>query len=161
METGNTKLTEQEILFCDLFANGEAPYGGNAAKCYQEVFNDKSTRAKGHAIRMLARPEIQEYLKSLDELPYEEAKYMKIFLRENLVSIIEECASAELRDRKGTMLSPAALRSVAVNASKALMDIYPIKESQVNKISIDGGGDGGITFNVIVPEQSKTEAEQK
>ena len=30
----NNKLTDQEILFCDLYANGEAPYGGNAARCY-------------------------------------------------------------------------------------------------------------------------------
>lgn len=155
MENKNT-LTDQEILFCDLYANGEAPYAGNAAKCYQEVFGDRTHRAKGLAIRMLARPEIQEYLKSLDELPYEEAKYMKTFLRENLVSIIKECASAEYRDRKGTLQSPAALRSVAVNASKALMDLYPVKEAHVSKINIDGAGEGGITFNVIMPEQFET-----
>jgi hypothetical protein len=44
------------------------------------------------------------------------------------------------------------MRSVAVNASKALMDMYPIKEAQVSKVNIEGGGEGGITFNVIVPE---------
>lgn len=160
MEKGN-KLTEQEQLFCDLYANGEAPFGGNASRCYQEVFNDKSHLAKSRATRMLARPEIQEYLKSLDELPYEQAKYMKVFLRENLTSIIEECATAEYRDRKGTMLSPAALRSVAVNASKALMDLYPVREAQVSKINIDGGGEGGgITFNVIMPENSKPEEKE-
>ncbi len=152
------QLTEQERLFCDLFANGEAPFGGNASRCYQEVFNDKTYLAKSRAARMLARPEIQEYLKSLDELPYEEAKYMKVFLRENLTSIIEQCAQMEYRDRKGTLLSPAALRSVAVNASKALMDLYPVKEAHVSKINIDGAGEGGITFNVIMPEQSKQES---
>lgn len=103
---------------------------------------------------MLARPEIQKYLESLDELPYEEAKYMKTFLRENLVSIIQECSCAEYRDRKGTLQSPAALRSVAVNASKALMELYPVKEAHVSKIDIGGSGEGGITFNVIVPNQS-------
>lgn len=153
MENKNT-LTDQEILFCDLYANGEAPYGGNAARCYQEVFGDRTYRVKSLATRMLARPEIQEYLKSLDELPYEEAKYMKTFLRENLISIIQECASGEFRDRKGTLLSPAALRSVAVNASKALMELYPVREAQVSKINIDGAGEGGITFNVIMPEQT-------
>ena len=76
METSNTNLTDQEILFCDLFAHGEAPFGGNAARCYQEVFNDTSKRTKSRAAHLLARPEIQEYLKSLDELTYEEAKYM-------------------------------------------------------------------------------------
>ena len=35
----NNKLTDQEILFCDLYANGEAPYGGNAARCYQESYS--------------------------------------------------------------------------------------------------------------------------
>lgn len=158
METGNTNLTDQEILFCDLYANGEAPFGGNATKCYQEVFNDLTYRAKSHATRMLARPEIQEYLKSLDELTYEEAKYMKTFLRENLISIVKECSTSALRDRKGTLLSPAALRSVAVNASKALMELYPVREAQVNKLSIDGAGEGGITFNVIMPEQPKQES---
>jgi len=156
MEKSN-QLTEQEKLFCDLYANGEAPFGGNASRCYQEIFDDKTRLAKSRAARMLARPEIQEYLQSLDELPYEEAKYMKTFLRENLKSITEECAQAEYRDRKGTMLSPAALRSVAVNASKALMDLYPVREAQVSKINIDGAGEGGITFNVIMPDQSKME----
>lgn len=150
------QLTDQETLFCDLYANGEAPYGGNAARCYQEVFGDRTHSCKSHATRMLARPEIQEYLGSLDELPYEEAKYMKTFLRENLVSIIQECATASYRDRKGTLQSPAALRSVAVNASKALMDLYPVKEANVSKINIDGAGDGGITFNVIMPEQTES-----
>lgn len=161
MENSNNKLSDQEKLFCDLYANGEAPFGGNAARCYQEVFNDKTRLAKNRAVQLLARPEIQTYLKSLDELPYEEAKYMKTFLRENLICIIQECSNAEFRDRKGTLLSPAALRSVAVNASKALMELYPVKEAQVNKINIDGGnGDGGITFNVIMPQQTKQDEKE-
>ena len=158
METSNTNLTDQEILFCDLFAHGEAPFGGNAARCYQEVFNDTSKRTKSRATRLLARPEIQEYLKSLDELTYEEAKYMKTFLRENLISIIEECSTAELRDRKGVIQSPAAMRSIAVNAVKALMELYPVKAAQENKLKIEGSGEGGITFNVIMPEQPKQES---
>lgn len=157
MEANNTNLTEQEILFCDLYAHGEAPYGGDATKCYQEVFNDRTNRAKSHATRLLARPEIQNYLKSLDELTYEEAKYMKTFIRENLLSIIRECSTATYRDRKGILQSPAALRSVAVNAIKALMEISPVKESQVSKLSIESSGEGGITFNVIMPDQSKTD----
>ncbi len=148
-------ITEQEKLFCELYVNGEAPFAGDAAKCYQEVFNDLTNKAKAHAMRLLAREDIQEYLKKLDELPYEDAKYMKVFLRENLINIVKECSTANYRDRKGTLLSPAALRSVAVSASKALMDLYPVKEAQLNKLSIDGSGDGGIVFNVIIPEQSK------
>lgn len=157
METSKSQLSEQEKIFCELYVQGEAPFGGNAAKCYQEVFNDMSNRSKTHATKMLARPEIQEYLKSLDELTYEEAKYMKTFLRENLIRIIQECSTAEYRDRRGTLLSPAALRSVAVNASKALMDLYPVKEAHTSKLSIEGAGEGGITFNVIMPEQTKSD----
>lgn len=159
MEKSN-QLTEQELLFCELFANGEAPFGGNASRCYQEVFNDKTRLAKSRATKLLARPEIQEYLKSLDELPYEEAKYMKVFLRENLTSIVQECTGAEYRDRKGTLLSPAALRSVAVNASKALMDLCGVKETQVSKINIEGSGEGGIIFNVIMPDQTQSETKE-
>ncbi len=159
MEKSN-QLTEQELLFCELFANGEAPFGGNASRCYQEVFNDKTRLAKSRATKLLARPEIQEYLKSLDELPYEEAKYMKVFLRENLTSIVQECTGAEYRDRKGTLLSPAALRSVAVNASKALMDLCGVKEAQVSKINIEGSGEGGIIFNVIMPDQTQSETKE-
>lgn len=158
METSNTNLTDQEILFCDLFAHGEAPFGGNAARCYQEVFNDTSKRTKSRAAHLLARPEIQEYLKSLDELTYEEAKYMKTFLRENLISIIEECSTAELRDRKGVIQSPAAMRSIAVNAVKVLAELYPVKAAQKSKLKIEGSGEGGITFNVIMPEQPKQES---
>ena len=83
---------------------------------------------------------------------------MKKFLTENLVHIIEETSTAEYRDRRGTRLSPAPLRSVAVSATKALMEMYPVKEAQVSKLNIEGGGEGGITFNVIVPEQSKPES---
>lgn len=158
METSNTNLTDQEILFCDLFAHGEAPFGGNAARCYQEVFNDTSKRTKSRAAHLLARPEIQEYLKFLDELTYEEAKYMKTFLRENLISIIEECSTAELRDRKGVIQSPAAMRSIAVNAVKVLAELYPVKAAQESKLKIEGSGEGGITFNVIMPEQPKQES---
>jgi hypothetical protein len=161
MEANNIQLTDQEILFCELYANGEAPFAGNAAKCYREVYNDSTNRAKSRAIALLARPDIQAYLKSLDELSYEEAKYMKTFLRENLLSIVKECSVAEYRDRKGTLLSPAALRSVAVSGIKALMDLYPVKEASVSKLSIDGAGEGGITFNVIMPEQSKSDITEK
>lgn len=160
MESDN-KLSAQEQLFCELFANGEAPFGGNAARCYQEVFNDTSNLAKSRATRLLARPDIQDFLKSLDELSYEEAKYMKRFLSANLQSIVQECAKAEFRDRKGIMLSPAALRSVAVNASKALMELYPVKEAHVSKINIDGAGEGGITFNVIMPDQNTTKNKEE
>ncbi len=157
MEKDNIQLTEQETLFCDLYVHGEIPFGGDATKCYREVYNDNSNLAKSRATRMLARPEIQAYLKTLDGLPYEESKYMKIFLRERLTHIINECSTYELRDRKGNLQSPAALRSIAVQASKVLVDMYGVKEANVNKINIEGNGEGGITFNVIMPTSAKEE----
>ena len=98
---------------------------------------------------------VQEKLTELAKLAYEEAKYMKKFLTRNLAKIVEECSSKENTNRKGQVISPAPLRSVAVSASKALMDMYPVKEAQ--KLSIEGGEEGGITFNVIMPEQKKDE----
>ena len=154
----DSKLTENEILFCELYVNGSAPYGGNAAKCYSEAFKCESKHTKHLALTLLAREDIQEYLKKLEGNPYEEAKYMKKFLTENLIHIIEETSTAQYQDRRGTKLSPAPLRSVAVSATKALMEMYPVKEAQVNKLNIEGAGEGGITFNVIVPEQVKQDS---
>lgn len=153
----DSKLTEKEILFCELYANGSAPFAGNAAKCYSEVFHCDSKQAKHLAKQIIAREDIQAYLNELEGLTYEEAKYMKKFLTENLIHIIEETSTAQYHDRRGTMLSPAPLRSVAVSATKALMEMYPVKEAQVNKLNIEGAGEGGITFNVIVPEQTNQE----
>ena len=151
------ELTKEEQLFCELYATGDAPFAGDPARCYMEVFHDNTNRAKNRALRLLARKDIQAYLDELGELGYEEAKFMKKFLTQNLMNIVSECSHSEFRDRRGTLLSPAPLRSVAVNASKALMDLYPVKEAQVNKLSIDGAGDGGITFNVIMPEKKNME----
>lgn len=34
-----------------------------------------------------------------------------------------------------------------------MMDMYPVKEARITNLNIDGGdGEGGITFNVIVPD---------
>lgn len=73
--------------------------------------------------------------------------------------IVEECSTTEYRDKKGRAISPAPLRSVAVQATKALMDLHGVKENQVTKVSVEGAGDGGITFNVIMPQSSNQEPE--
>lgn len=145
------KISDEERIFCELFVNGCAPYAGNAAKCYEDAFHKEKGALLNHeAKKLLKEPRIVEYLEELESISAEEARDMKRFLTANLKSIIEETSSANFTDRKGRNLSPAALRSVAVNASKALMELYPVKEAQINKIDIDGG-ESGITFNVIVP----------
>lgn len=69
---------------------------------------------------------------------------------------MSETSSAEYTDKFGVPLSPAPLRAVAVNAAKALMELYPIKCSQETKLRIDGG-EGGVVFNVIVPQSTPHE----
>lgn len=149
-----TNLTKEEQLFCELYANGDAPFGGNAVKCYEEVFGESGKNVRSKVVTFLAREDVQQYLNELEKLSFEETKYMKKFLTRNLVKIVEECASKEYVNRKGIPVSPAGLRAVAVNASKALMDMYPVKEAQ--RVSIEGNEEGGgIVFNVIMPEDQK------
>lgn len=156
----NKQLTEQEVLFCELFVNGTAPYAGNAVKCYSEVYKEDGPRIRHWAKKLLAREDIQAYIKELEEMSADEAGDMKRYLTQNLMKIIDETSTAQFRDRRGTLLSPAPLRSVAVSAAKALMDMYAVKEAQTTNVNFEGGDEGGITFNVIVPE-SKTETESK
>ena len=151
------KLTKDEILFCELYMNGTATYAGNASKCYREVFHDDSKTVSVKAHKLLKEPHIQEYLKELEELSIEEAQAMKRYLTANLMSIINEASTAHYMDRFGTKLSPAPLRSVAVSASKALMEMYPVKEAQRVNLETENGG---IVFNVVVPEQKKDEQKE-
>lgn len=145
------KLTDQEKTFCELYVNGCDPFCGNAQKCYEEAFVISSHTSKGKAKRLLAQKHIQDYISEIDSLGYNENEFLKKRLTEKLLHIIDETSTAEYYDRRGTKLSPAPLRSVAVQATKALMEIHPIKEAQVNKLNIEGAGEGGVVFNVIVP----------
>lgn len=149
------EITKQEQVFCELFVNGCAPYAGNAAKCYTDAFHKPEDALNGQYAKVLLKDErIAAYISELEALSAEEAKDMKRFLTANLKHIIEETAHDTYTNGKGKALSPAALRSVAVSASKALMEMYPVKEAQVNKLDLNGADGSGITFNVIVPEQS-------
>lgn len=154
------RLTESEITFCELYINGLAPYAGNALKCYEDVFGRKGRRTRTEAIKLLSDERIQQYIEELETLNAFDNKRKKEFIARHLENIIEETSTAEYYDRKGTKLSPAALRSVCVQAMKLYSDLYPVKEAQVNKLSIDGG-DGGVTFNVIVPQQNNDMDEVK
>lgn len=148
----DTQLTDQEILFCELYVNGTAPFAGNAAKCYSEVFHESGVNIRQKAKKLLSQDRIKTYVGKLEEISEENTADMKRYLTQNLMKILDETSIAEFRDRRGTLLSPAPLRSVAVNAAKALMDMYPVKEAQTTNLNIGGNGEGGITFNVIVPE---------
>jgi hypothetical protein len=157
----DTALTDAETVFCELFINGCAPYCGNAAKCYEQAFNISSKTSAGKARKLLSQDHIKAYTEELESVSSEEARHLKKRLTENLLHIIEETSSAQYTDRRGTKLSPAPLRSVAVQAAKALMDMHPVKEANVNKLNIEGAGEGGVVFNVVVPvpEQQKKESD--
>lgn len=154
-------LTEQEILFCELYATGDVPFTGNAVRCYQEAYNDNSKKARNKALLLLNREDIQEKITELNKLSIEEAKSIKAFLTGNLRHIIEECASASFIDRRGNPISPAAMRSVAVSASKTLMEMYPVKEAQTTKVAIDNNGEAGVVFNVIIPGNNPIQVESQ
>ncbi len=52
------------------------------------------------------------------------------------------------------------LRAVSVNAAKALMDIFPIRHKEENRLRIEGS-DGNVIFNVIVPQNPMTDGEKE
>ncbi len=69
-------------------------------------------------------------------------------------------ATSDYTDRFGVPLSPAPLRAVSVNAAKALMDIFPIRHKEENRLRIEGS-DGNVIFNVIVPQNPMTDGEKE
>ncbi len=150
-------LTQQEIDFCELFVFGCDPYAGNARKCYTEIFHDTSNVCLRKAKQLMLREDVKSFLEELRSIANYETTDLKSRLTEKLLSIIEETSTAQFKDRRGTLLSTAPLRSVAVQAAKALMEIHPIKVAQESKLELKGNGDAGIVFNVIVPEQNKAE----
>ena len=147
-------LNKQEIDFCELFIFGCDPYAGNARKCYEDIFYDSSHTSLRKAKQLMARDDVQEYINQLRAIANYETADLKARLTEKLLHIIDETSTAKYTDRRGTELSPAPLRSVAVQASKALMEMYPVKVAQESKVELKGNGDSGIVFNVIVPQSN-------
>lgn len=147
-------LSQKERDFCELFIFGCDPYTGNARKCYEELFNVSSLTSLKDAQELMAREDVNEYLTQLRIVANYNNADLKARLTEKLLHIIDETSTAQYTDRRGTVLSPAPLRSVAVQATKALMELHPIKVAQESKLELTGGdGNAGITFNVIVPQE--------
>lgn len=162
MEKENTglKLTETEEQFCYLYVYGDNEFAGQAAKCYEEIFGSvKNTPVVSR--QFLSKPHILAKVKELvAELQSEtEIIAVKLQISETLKAIMEETSTAQYSDKSGTSLSPAPLRAVSVNAAKALMELYPIKSAQEAKLRIDGAN-GGVVFNVIVPEKETNKDEK-
>lgn len=151
-------LNDSERKFCELYAKGDAPYAGNPVKCYREAFNaDKDPTCGMKAYMMLSRNDVQAYLSDVMSMEVDETKFIKEFVKTNMMSIVAEMSHNTYTDRNGKQVSPAPSRSVAVSAAKLLMDLYKIREPNSNELNISNKDGGSITFNVIVPESKRKE----
>lgn len=154
------ELTEQEKKFCLIYAQGPAPYNGNKVRCWQLVFNDSTKKPTGKleveislkAQKLLDREDIAAYIEKINAASIVNASTLRPRLTQSLLNIADECSTLQLVDRWGVPVSPAALRSVAVNAISKLTDMYGIKEDIAHKISLEGADGEGITFNLIAPQ---------
>ena len=152
-------LNEKEEKFCLIYASGPAPFRGNAQKCYGLVFHNShhdNYQCSCGVFRLRAlmvREDIKERIDELLSLEVVNASTLRPRLTEVLLKIIDECSTLVCVDKFDRKVSPAALRSVAVNAVNKLTEMYGIKEDIAHKIAIEGGDGGGITFNVIVPDK--------
>ena len=156
-------LNEKEEKFCLIYASGPAPFRGNAQKCYGLVFQGKSGKYGEYepesvdtaleARKLLMRDDIKTRIDELSSLEIVNASTLRPRLTEALLKIIDECSTLTCVDKFERLVSPAALRAVAVNAINKLTEMYGIKEDIAHEIAIKSDGGAGITFNVIVPEK--------
>lgn len=162
-----TRLKEVEQDFCILLIEGSEDYAGNPEKCYLETIGKEEKVSKddpflGHYVReVLGREDIQGYIKELRDSIDSEVndEILRSYLKSRLIKIIDECSTASYKDRRGTPLSPAPLRSVANHSIKTLIDLTPGLRKAVD----DNGGDDedkGMTFNVVAPQKPEKTKEQ-
>lgn len=154
------ELTEQETMFCDLYVNGGFEYAGRPKKCYVEVFGDKTKNPCAAANYLMKKPHVMAHIKALlsSERFEMETMAVKLQVAETLKAVMDETATTDYTDRFGVPLSPAPLRAVSVNAAKALMEIFPVKHKEENRLRIEGG-DGNVIFNVVVPVNTPQDEE--
>jgi hypothetical protein len=145
-------LTSEQEQFCQLYVCGGVKFAGQLSKCFKEVFGEDYRDVSLDARRLVREPLVMARIRELSAAMTSEVESIavKMQITETLRSIMEETASDNFTDRFGSRLSPAPLRAVAVNAAKALMELYPIKHVHETKLKIEGS-EGGVVFNVIVP----------
>ena len=155
-------LAMQEEEFCQLFVNGGKDFAGQREKCFKEVFGEEYRKNVSLCSRrLLSKPAVTARIKELAETLQSENESIaiKIQLTETLKSVMHEAASASFSDRFDVPLSPAPLRAVAVNAAKALMELYPVKHVHEAKLRVEGS-DGNVIFNVVVPVAPKKDEDE-
>jgi hypothetical protein len=153
-------LTAEQEQFCQLYVCGGAKFAGQLSKSFKEVFGEDYRDVSLDARRLVREPLIMARIKELSTAMTSEIENIaiKMQITETLRSIMEETASDNFSDRFGSRLSPAPLRAVAVNAAKALMELYPVKHAHETKFKIEGT-DNGVVFNVIVPQNQSDYAD--
>lgn len=154
-------LTDEELQFCELYVNGGLEYAGRPKRCYVEVFGEKAVKNPHSAANYLIhKPYVLAHIKALlsSERFEMETMAVKLQVTETLKAVMDETATTDYTDRFGVPLSPAPLRAVSVNAAKALMEIFPIKHREENRLRIEGS-DGNVIFNVIVPANTPKDEE--
>ena len=111
---------------------------------------------------LMNKPHVLAHIKALlsSERFEMETMAVKLQVAETLKAVMDETATSDYTDRFGVPLSPAPLRAVSVNAAKALMDIFPIRHKEENRLRIEGS-DGNVIFNVIVPQNPMTDGEKE
>ena len=155
-------LTEQELQFCNLYVNGGLEYAGRPKKCFVEVFGENAVKnPNASANYLMNKPHVLSHIRTLlsSERFEMETMAVKLQVTETLKAVMDEAATSDYTDRFGVPLSPAGLRAVSVNAAKALMEIFPIRHKEENRLRIEGN-DGNVIFNVIVPQKT-TEDDQR
>lgn len=165
----DTKLNDLEEKFCLVYACGPAPFNGNPQRTYELVFlgrTGKLTDPDENSItdnvenmlaakQLMRRDDIKERIDQIQSENLVNATTLRPRLTETLLKIVDECSTLRCADKWGNPVSPAALRSVAVNAIAKLSDIYGIKEDIAHKVMIEGGDGDGITFNLVMPQSDK------
>lgn len=146
-------LTPEREQFCQLYVCGGVNFAGQLAKCFKEVFGMDCGDVGIDARKLVREPSVMARIKELsaDMINETENIAIKMQISETLRSVMEETSKNNYIDRFGNSLSPAPLRAVAVNAAKALMELYPIKHVHETKFKIEGA-ENGVVFNVIVPK---------
>ncbi len=149
----HTQLSDKEIAFCELLIIGDSAHIGQPLVCYKDVFGDTENLSIA-AHKLLNKPHIAQYIKEITELRESEIEHktIKLQVAETLRNIMQETSQGEYTDKFGVPLSPASLRAVSVNAAKALMDIYPIKNANQSNESGNNKQGGNVVFNVISPQ---------
>lgn len=128
-----------------------------------EVFGEDTVKNPyASANYLMNKPHVLAHIKALlsSERFEMETMAVKLQVTETLKAIMDETATSDYTDRFGVPLSPAPLRAVSVNAAKALMDIFPIRHKEENRLRIEGS-DGNVIFNVIVPQNPITDGKRK